>query len=95
VPRITIEALNADGEPRRWTLTERIVAENLDSDHYVHQLTERLSWATADAEDLEADFSKAADNDPVGAWRSPQTVRTRGDSRARSPQTSANTRARA
>ena len=52
--RIVIQALHSDGELRRWTLSERIVAENLDSDHYVTQLVERLSWATADAEALES-----------------------------------------
>ncbi len=31
--RITVQAIHADGELRRWTLSERIVAENLDSDH--------------------------------------------------------------
>jgi hypothetical protein len=54
MPRITIEPLNDDRGRRRWTLRERLVADNLDSDHYVDQLIERLSWATADAEDLEA-----------------------------------------
>lgn len=53
MPRITVEAVHSDGKPRRWTLSERIVAENLDSDHYVAQLLERLIWATADAEALE------------------------------------------
>jgi hypothetical protein len=56
--RITVLAVHTDGEPRRWTLSERIVAANLDSGHYVAQLIERLSWATADAEALE---SPAAD----------------------------------
>ncbi len=54
MPRITVRAVHADGEPRRWTLSERIVAENLDSDHYMTQLLERLSWATADAEAAES-----------------------------------------
>jgi hypothetical protein len=53
MPRITVRAVHADGESRRWTLSERIVTENLDSNHYVTQLIERLSWATADAEALE------------------------------------------
>jgi len=52
--RITVHAVHTDGEPRRWTLSERIVAANLDSGHYVAQLIERLSWATADAEALES-----------------------------------------
>jgi hypothetical protein len=54
MPRITVHAVNAPGEPRRWTLSERIVAENLDSDHYVTQLIERLVWAVADAEAQES-----------------------------------------
>ena len=54
MPKITVHAVNRPGEPRRWTLSERIVAENLDSDHYVTQLIERLAWATADAEAQES-----------------------------------------
>jgi hypothetical protein len=54
MPRITVRPVHADGEPRRWTLSERIVPENLHSDHYVAQLLERLSWATADAETAES-----------------------------------------
>lgn len=64
--RITILAVHTDGEPHRWTLNERIVAENLDSEHYTTQLLERLSWATADAEALEsssADLDADHDND--------------------------------
>jgi hypothetical protein len=54
MPTITVEAIHDNGEPRHWTLSERIVAANLESDHYVYQLLERLAWATADAEDLES-----------------------------------------
>ena len=52
--RIVVEALHSPGEPRRWTLSERVVSENLDSDHYVTHLVERLRWAAADAAALEA-----------------------------------------
>jgi ubiquinone biosynthesis protein UbiJ len=52
--RITVHAVHADGEPRRWTLNERIAAENLADEHYAIQPLERLSWATADAEALES-----------------------------------------
>jgi hypothetical protein len=48
--RIVVQPVHPEGERRRWTLSERIVAENLESDHYVTQLIERLRWATADAE---------------------------------------------
>ena len=54
MPQITVRPVHADGEPRRWTLSEPIVPENLDSEHYIAQLLERLSWATADAEAAEA-----------------------------------------
>jgi hypothetical protein len=53
MPRITVQPVNSEGEPRRWTLSERIVAENLNSDHYIAQLMERLLWATVDAEAVE------------------------------------------
>ena len=56
--RIVVQAIHSDGEPRRWTLSERIVPENLDSDHYVTHLIERLRWATADAH---AEESRSAD----------------------------------
>ncbi len=59
MPRITVEAVHADDEPRRWTLSERIVAANLESDHYVYQLLERLVWATGDAEALESGRAQA------------------------------------
>ena len=80
MPRITIEAVYGDSGPRRWTLRERIVADNLDSDHYVDQLIERLSWATADAEDLEARSSDIGEHDPTVARRSRRATTTRRDS---------------
>jgi hypothetical protein len=71
MPRITVQAVHRPGEPRRWTLSERIVAENLDSDHYVSQLIERLAWATADAEAQESD----PPHTPVGVERAHRPVR--------------------
>jgi hypothetical protein len=52
--RIIVQAVHGDGEPRRWTLSERTSADNLADEHYATQLLERLSWATADAEALES-----------------------------------------
>ena len=81
--RIAIHAVHTDGEPRRWTLSERIVAENLDSEHYTTQLLERLSWATADAAALEspsADLDADHDN---GARRTQLTTRSHGNSASR------------
>jgi len=72
--RIIIEAVHADGEPRRWTLRERIVPDDLHSPHYATQLLERLSWAVADAQALEAqtgDITAADDSGSAGAAEYP------------------------
>jgi hypothetical protein len=58
--RIVVEAVHSAGEPRRWTLSERVVAENLDSEHYVAHLIERLRWAAADATALESQSAALA-----------------------------------
>ena len=76
MPRIIVHAMNSDGESRRWTLSERIVAENLDSDHYIAQLIERLAWATADAESQESQPDGDADRH---GQRGARTMRSRGD----------------
>jgi hypothetical protein len=91
MPRITVHAVNSAGEPRRWTLSERIVADNLDSDHYIAQLIERLAWATADAEAHESQ----SDGHDAGrqARHGARTIPSRGDGgpvRSR-PRTSART----
>jgi hypothetical protein len=81
--RITIHAVQPNGEPHRWTLSEHIVAKNLDNEHYTTQLLERLSWATAEAEALEspsADLDADRYND---ARRTQPTTRSRGNSASR------------
>jgi len=81
--RITVHAVHADGELRRWTLSERIAAENLDSEHYTAQLLERVRWATADAEALEspsADLDADSDDD---ARRTPLRTGSRGNRASR------------
>jgi hypothetical protein len=54
MPKIIVQADHPGGEPDRMTLSERILAAHLDDDHYRTQLIERLAWAAADAEALEA-----------------------------------------
>jgi hypothetical protein len=56
MPRIIVQA-NDDDRPE-VIFSERIVAANLESDHYASQLLERLSWATSDAEALERSGSQ-------------------------------------
>ena len=75
MPRIIIKAVHTDGKPRRWTLSERIVADNLASDHYAAQLIERLRWATADAEALESEH--LADSSLTARQHAAPTRRTR------------------
>ena len=53
MPTIIIQADGVDDENDGVTLTERLVAANLDSPHYTTQLIQRLAWATADAEAAE------------------------------------------
>ena len=54
MPRIIIQAIPPGSERAEITLSERVVAANLDAAHYSGQLLERLTWATADAEALES-----------------------------------------
>jgi hypothetical protein len=77
--RIILHAVHAHGELGRWTLNERIAAENLDSEHYTTHLLERVRWATADAEALEspsADLDGHLDDD---ARRTPLRTGSRGN----------------
>jgi hypothetical protein len=78
--RITVHAVHADGEPRGWTLSERIVAENLDSEHYRTQLLERLNWATADAEALESPSADLDADHDKDARRAQLTTKSRSNS---------------
>jgi hypothetical protein len=54
MPRIIIQANPPGAELAEITLSEHVVAANLDAAHYSAQLLERLTWATADAEALES-----------------------------------------
>jgi hypothetical protein len=54
MPKIIVQADQPGLEPDGMTLSERIVAAHLDDDHYRNQLIERITWAAADAEALEA-----------------------------------------
>jgi hypothetical protein len=82
--RMTLKAVHADGERRRWPLSERIVDENLGSYHHVphqHHQRERLRLAAANAEvpaSRSADLAEHHHDDDAGdaqlddhqaAWR--------------------------
>lgn len=54
MPKIIIRADAPGDEVALITLSERLVADNLESGHYAAQLIERLGWAVRDAQTLEA-----------------------------------------
>jgi hypothetical protein len=53
MPRIIIQVSRPPSEHGRVTFSERVTADNLRSEHYAEQLLERLTWAIADAEEIE------------------------------------------
>ena len=54
MPRIIIQVSRPPSEHGRVTLSERVTAANLRCEHYAEQLLERLTWAIADAEEVES-----------------------------------------
>lgn len=67
MPRITIHTCGTDGAQGPYTLSERVIVADLESEHYAGQLIERIAWAVTDAEAIEASAAAAA------AHRSPGT----------------------
>jgi hypothetical protein len=62
MPRIIIQANPPGGERAEITLSERVVAANLDAAHCSARLLDRLTWATADAEALESRACQPGDD---------------------------------
>jgi hypothetical protein len=69
MPQITIQANQSGNDSADATLSERVVAANLDSPHYAAQLIERLAWATADAEAIESQLRRRPPRDRRSASR--------------------------
>jgi hypothetical protein len=82
MPKIIIRADTPGHEAPLITLSERLVAENLESGHYAAQLVERITWATQDAEALEAHEGDGTVRTPTPAdsesWTQPATSENRG-----------------
>jgi hypothetical protein len=57
---ITVQVSHSNGATGYVTLSERLTTTHLHDDYYVAQLLERLTWAIADAEALEAQRSGQA-----------------------------------
>jgi len=62
MPKIIIQTDRAGDGSADVTLSERIVAPNLESIHYTAQLIERVAWATADAEEIERGAGASPDD---------------------------------
>jgi hypothetical protein len=54
MPRIIIHACGPNGAHGPFTLSERVTAADLESEHHAGQLIERIAWAITDAEAIEA-----------------------------------------
>jgi len=50
MPTIIVQTGDLDRVPDGATLVERIIPSELQSEHYLEQLVERLGWALADAD---------------------------------------------
>lgn len=83
MPKIIIRTDAPGHEARFITLSERLVADNLESSHYAAQLIERISWAVEDAEVLEA-HAAGAQAPPAGAGR-PQVLDAASDGQRSTP----------
>jgi hypothetical protein len=66
MPKIIVQA-DQPNAPDQITLSERIAATHLLDRHYAAQLIERLAWAAADAEGIEARLFPTGVN-ASGAW---------------------------
>jgi hypothetical protein len=62
MPTIIVQANATDGRPGSLTLVERALPVYLQNEHYVDQLVERLAWALADAEGIEAQVRGASES---------------------------------
>jgi hypothetical protein len=81
MPKIIIRADSPGHEAPLITLSERVVAESLQSSHYAGQLIERISWAVEDAHALEAHERDRRVRTPAPAdsasWKQPATSENR------------------
>ena len=54
MPKLIVQTNPSADDGVDVTLSERVVAANLESRHYTAQLIERVAWAAADAEAIES-----------------------------------------
>ncbi|HEY8867325.1 MAG TPA: hypothetical protein VIM22_10345 [Solirubrobacteraceae bacterium] len=65
MPRIIIRANSADDSDGPVMLQERILPQDLESDHYSAQLIERIDWAVGDARQAERADTEAPQPKPA------------------------------
>ncbi len=53
MPRIIVEAVPSDNDAPVRMMAERVLASDLESEHFASQLIERLGWAVSDATAVE------------------------------------------
>jgi hypothetical protein len=70
MPQIIVTASEpTEGNEQSVMLRERVSAEDFESDHFQHQLVERLGWAVADASELERAPVRAAEREQAPSRR--------------------------
>ena len=77
MPKIIVQANQSDSDAGRVTLSERVIANHLQDDHYATQLIERLAWAASDAEQLESPTDREHADDHSGLQPTRNTVPSR------------------
>jgi len=60
MPRMLVTTELPDGSRSQVLLDERVATSDLASSHFAAQLVERIGWALADAESVEARPTRAA-----------------------------------
>ena len=85
MPRIIIQSHPSAGERAETTLSERVVAANVNDPHYGAQLLQRVRWATTDAEALESpaagEHEPDEDTTPAHLRGLRRSARNRGSAR--------------
>ena len=54
MPRIIVRAEPSDDQEGAVLLQERVSPQDFESEHFSHQLIQRVGWAVADAREMEA-----------------------------------------
>jgi hypothetical protein len=61
MPRIIVRAEPIDDQEGAVMLQERVSTQDFESDHFSHQLIERVGWAVADAGEIESTLPRTED----------------------------------